>query len=179
MKRTRARERSSPISGAAAEAFKKALGLRDHREEQIADHEACPGIGLCTTCGDYEKLIAIVSYELGLKPWDIYPVDVGDVPPPPFWHAKQQAAWDRARGLHIRLCEVAQIEPVKKLLLTDADQGQINIRWIERNAFVPDGPNVGQPFRLLDFQREIIRGIYSDPVYWRGVAAVLKKRRAA
>jgi hypothetical protein len=167
------------ISDTAAEAFKGALRLRDHREEQISSHEACPGIGRCETCDDYEKLVAIVRHELGLEPPDLHPIDVGDVPPPPFWSDKQQEAWDQARGLHVRICEAAKIEPVRKLRLTDADRGHMNIRWIERNAFVPDGPTVGQPFRLLEFQRDIIRGVYSNGGYWRDVAAVLKKRRAA
>src|SRR5262245_26763282 len=97
MKRTRARERTATVSNVAAGAFKKALKLRDHREEQIANAETCPGIGHCATCDDYEKLVAIVGHELELKPWAIHPVDVGDVPPPPFWEDKHQAEWDRAR----------------------------------------------------------------------------------
>jgi len=51
----------------------------------------------------------------------------------------------------------------------------MNVRWIERNAFVPDRLFVGQPFRLLEFQRDIIRGIYAGPAYWKAVDAVLKK----
>src|SRR5262249_1180943 len=121
----------------------------------------------------------IVSRELGLNPWDLNPVDVGDVPPPPFWRPRQQKAWDRARGLHLQLCEAAKIEPVKKVLPTDADRGVMKIRWIERHAFVPDGPNVGASFKREEFQRRIITGIYSDGGYWRDVAAVLRKRRAA
>jgi hypothetical protein len=37
----------------------------------------------------------------------------------------------------------------------------------------------GEPFRLLEFQREVIRGIYSDPSYWAAVKLVVKKKRAA
>jgi len=179
MTRARTRERIATISNAAAEAFKKALRLRDHREDQIVNAKACPGIGLCETCASYEQAVAVVSRELGLKPWEINPVDVGDVPHPRFWNAKRQAAWDRARGLHVRLCEVAKIETVKKLRLTDVDQGVMNIRWIERNAFVPDGPDIGKPFRLRQFQRDVINGIYSDDGYRQAVQAVLKKRRRA
>jgi hypothetical protein len=48
-----------------------------------------------------------------------------------------------------------------------------------RHGKIPDGPSVGQPFRLMGFQRDILRGIYCDADYWKAVDAVLKKRRAA
>ena len=51
------------------------------------------------------------------------------------------------------------------------------VRWAERFCQVPDGPSVGQPFRLLEFQREVIRGIYRDPRYWSAVTTVLKNGR--
>lgn len=38
-----------------------------------------------------------------------------------------------------------------------------NIRWIEEHCFVPEGKLVGQPVRLREWQREIIRGIYDSP----------------
>ena len=95
------------------------------------------------------------------------------------WPADKQADWDRARVQHVALAKAAGIKPREKGLLTDACRGQINIRWIERAAKIPDGPTIGQPFRLLEFQREVIRGIYADPDYWQAVDAVLKKRRAA
>ena len=41
------------------------------------------------------------------------------------------------------------MKPVTKGLLTDACRGQINIRWVERHGKIPDGPSVGQPFRLM------------------------------
>ena len=96
-----------------------------------------------------------------------------EVPP---WNDKQKEAWDRAREWHVRLCKAAKIKPVMKLRLTDVDQGVMNIRWIERNARVPDGPDVGKPFRLRQFQRDVITGIYSDDAYRQAVDAVLKKR---
>lgn len=37
------------------------------------------------------------------------------------------------------------------------------IEWIERLCRVPKGPAVGQPVRLLEFQREILRGIFDNP----------------
>ena len=72
-----------------------------------------------------------------------------------------------------------QLEPVKKGLLTDGCRAQLNVRWIERYCKIPDGPNVGKPLRLWEFQRDIIRGIYGDPAYWQAVDAVLKKKRRA
>lgn len=37
-----------------------------------------------------------------------------------------------------------------------------NIRWIERNCFVPEGKFVGQRVRLRGWQKKIIRGIYGS-----------------
>ena len=42
------------IPQAAADAFKEALPLRDHRESQLADDKHCQGVGLCQTCDEYE-----------------------------------------------------------------------------------------------------------------------------
>ena len=50
---------------------------------------------------------------------------------------------------------------------------------IERHGRVPDGPLVGQPFHLHEFQRDIIRSIYGDPRYWQAVGSVLKKKGRA
>lgn len=36
-------------------------------------------------------------------------------------------------------------------------------RWIERNCLVPEGPLIGEPVKLLAFQRTIICGIYDTP----------------
>lgn len=38
-----------------------------------------------------------------------------------------------------------------------------NIRWIEENLKIPEGKMVGQPVRLLDFQKAYIRRIYDNP----------------
>lgn len=38
-----------------------------------------------------------------------------------------------------------------------------NIRWIEENCYIPEGKHVGKRVRLSDFQKKIIRGIYSTP----------------
>ena len=83
---------------------------------------------------------------------------------------------NRPRDQHVLLAKTAKMKPLEKALITDGCRAQASIRWIERNAFVPDGLNIGQPFRLMEFQRDIIRGIYSSPEYWAAVDAVLKAR---
>ncbi|WP_444668473.1 terminase large subunit [Cereibacter changlensis] len=37
-----------------------------------------------------------------------------------------------------------------------------NIIWIETNLFVPEGPLVGKPLKLAEFQKDIIRSIYDN-----------------
>jgi len=162
-----------------AQAFKEALKLRGHREDELADAKQCKGIGQCEICDEYERLVAIVDAALDLHAGQISPVDVVDAPAPPMWKAAMQADWDRARAQHVALAKAAGISPREKLLFTDACRGQMAIRWMERHCFIPDGPSVGKPFHLWPFQREIIRGIYADPEYWRGIDAMLKKMRAS
>jgi hypothetical protein len=168
------RRSHADITDEVAQAFKKALKIRDHREAQLADGEHCQGIGFCQTCDEYERLVAIVDTALGVRPWELSPADVIDAPSPPMWKDKQKADWDRASDQHVALAKAAKMKPLEKGLLTDGCRGHINVRWIERNAFVPDGPTVGKPFRLFEFQRDIIREIYADPAYWKAVDAVLK-----
>ena len=131
------------------------------------------------TCNEYEKLVTIVNAAAGTKAQELSPVNVIDGPAPPMWTDQQQADWDRARDQHVELAKAAGIKPPTKALLTDACRGQANVRWIERQGKIPDGPSVGEPFRLQEFQREVIRGIYSDPRYWAAVKLVVKKGRAA
>ena len=50
---------------------------------------------------------------------------------------------------------------------------------VERHGRIPDGPLVGQPFRLQEFQRDIIRSIDGDSRYWQAVDPVLKKKGRA
>lgn len=38
-----------------------------------------------------------------------------------------------------------------------------NIAWIEKHCRIPEGEYVGQPVKLRDWQRDIIRGIYDRP----------------
>lgn len=41
--------------------------------------------------------------------------------------------------------------------------GDDAIRWIEQTCRIPKGPAVGQPVKLLEFQREILHGIFDTP----------------
>jgi hypothetical protein len=169
---------TAEISDEAAQAFRLALKSRDHREAQLADGKHCRGVGLCQTCDEYERLVAIVNTALDVRSWELSPVDVIDGPAPPMWTDREQADWDRARDQHVALARAAKTKPVKKGLLTDGCRAQANVRWIERHNKIPDGPDVGKPFRLHEFQRDIIREIYGDPAYWQAVDAVLKTRVA-
>jgi len=161
------------------DAFRQALKLREHRETQIANHKHCPGAGRCETCDEYEKLVAVVNTALEIRPYELSPVDVFDASAPPMWKEEWQTRWDRAREKHLMLAKAAKMQPVRKGLLTDGCRGQCNVRWIERYGRIPDGPAVGQPFRLYEFQRDIIRQIYAQPEYWQAVDAVLKKKGRA
>lgn len=42
-------------------------------------------------------------------------------------------------------------------------RGDRNIAWIEAHCRVPEGALVGQPIRLREWQRDIVRGIYDSP----------------
>ncbi|ABA79164.2 terminase [Rhodobacter sphaeroides] len=53
-----------------------------------------------------------------------------------------------------------------------------NIKWIESNLFIPEGKDVGKPFRLVDFQKDIIRSIYDNPAGTRR-AIISMPRKAA
>ena len=37
------------------------------------------------------------------------------------------------------------------------------IDWIQKYCRIPEGKNVGQPLKLLQFQKKIIRAIYNKP----------------
>jgi hypothetical protein len=167
------------INNDIAQAFKAALKIRDHREAQLADDKHCRGVGLCEICDEYERLVAVVDSAVAVEPWELSPVDVIDGPAPPMWTDQERAVWDRARDLHVLLAKSAKMKPSKKALLTDACRGHMNVRWGERFCKIPDGPKVGQPLRLWEFQRDIIRSIYADPGYWKAVDAVLKKKGRA
>lgn len=42
-------------------------------------------------------------------------------------------------------------------------RGDRNIAWVESHCRIPEGRLVGQPVRLVDFQKDVIRGIYDTP----------------
>jgi len=132
------------LSEETAQAFKQALRIRAHREDEIADGKQCKGVGRCEVCDQYEKLVATVDTALDLKASQLSPVDVVDGPSPPMWKDRQREDWDRAREQHVALAKAAGMEPRKQALFTDACRGQITIRWMERCLKIPDGPNVGQ-----------------------------------
>jgi hypothetical protein len=134
---------------------------------------------VCEVCDEYERLVAIVDTALGVKPFELSPIDVIDASAPPMWKDRHKGYWDRAREKHVALAKAAGIKPRKGILITDGCRAQANVRWIERYGKYPDGLFVGKPFRLHEFQRDIIRGIYGDPAYWHAVGAVLKKKGLA
>src|SRR5215471_859737 len=41
-------------------------------------------------------------------------------------------------------------------------RGERNIAWIEKHSFLPEGAHVGQPVRLLDWEKDWIRDIYDN-----------------
>lgn len=41
-------------------------------------------------------------------------------------------------------------------------KSEIAIEWIEANLYIPEGKFVGQPFRLAEFQKDILRLIYDN-----------------
>jgi phage terminase large subunit-like protein len=42
-------------------------------------------------------------------------------------------------------------------------RGDRNVAWVEKHCRIPEGKFVGQPVRLADFQKEVIKGIYDTP----------------
>ena len=42
-------------------------------------------------------------------------------------------------------------------------RGDRNIAWIENYCRIPEGKFVGQPVRLADFQKDVIKGVYDTP----------------
>jgi hypothetical protein len=55
------------LSDEVAQAFKKALRLRGHREEQLSNEKHCKGAGLCEVCDEYERLVGIVDAALDVN----------------------------------------------------------------------------------------------------------------
>ena len=57
-------------------------------------------------------------------------------------------------------------------------RGQRNIEWIETHLRIPEGMDVGKPFRLRDFQREIVLGIYDNDAPTRYAIISMAKKNA-
>jgi hypothetical protein len=70
--------------------------------------------------------------------------------------------WEDARALYLELCDASGVEPSTKISVHDISRPHRNIRWVERNARIPDGPKVGKRVRLRDWQRDNIRKIYGN-----------------
>jgi hypothetical protein len=151
------RQRLTPM---VIQAFKTAMPLRLHRERQLSAGESCPGVGSCPTCDEYEDAVARIARDLRISTHAINPVDVADVPPPPWFGADEASAWETARGLYCALCDAAGIRRSRRLEITDVHRAHRNIRWTERFCYIPEGPDVRQRARLRDFQRETLLKIY-------------------
>ena len=46
---------------------------------------------------------------------------------------------------------------------TDLSRAARNIVWVEQYCRIPEGPDVGKPVRLRDWQRNALRLIYDNP----------------
>jgi len=57
-------------------------------------------------------------------------------------------------------------------------RGERNIEWIETHLLIPEGKDVGKPFVLRPFQREIILGIYDNVVPTRYAIITMAKKNA-
>lgn len=57
--------------------------------------------------------------------------------------------------------------------------GAVIIRWIEKNCLVPEGPMIGEPVKLLTFQREIICGIYDSPTRYAIISLAKKNGKTS
>ena len=72
---------------------------------------------------------------------------------------KTQPRKPRTTKKSIMKTEAKKTEPRKKKL----SRAERNIQWIEENCRIPEGKFVGQPVKLRDWQKRIIRKIYDNP----------------
>jgi hypothetical protein len=157
--RRNARRHAGPV---AVEAFVASLPLRAHREQAIGDHEACGGVDRCSTCDEYENLVAELAEALDLAPNEMNPLDVADVPSAPWLDESEASKWNAARALYVDLCEAAGIEPVRRIEISDLHAGHRMVRWLERFCREVDGPRIGKRLRLRPWQRDVVRRIYGS-----------------
>src|SRR5262245_14641634 len=124
----RRRHHKRHINQRAIDAFTTALPLRLHREQQIGDDTACEGIEACPICAEYEDNLAVIAAELKLRPWEMSPVDVANVPPPPGLNKQDATQWESARELYVELCRAAGLTPATRCEISDGIRSHNNIR---------------------------------------------------
>jgi hypothetical protein len=149
--------RAVPVE--AVTAFRDAMRLRSHREATLHNIKFCRGIDHCEDCLTYERAVEAITRLLEIEPDQRHAVDGYDTECPPEMGLDAED-WENARQLHCMLASEAGIEPNRQVSIWDLDRAHINIRWIERAAFVPDGPHVGGRVRLRKWQRREVRKIY-------------------
>ena len=57
--------------------------------------------------------------------------------------------------------------------------GAVICRWIQSNCLVPEGPMIGEPVKLLPFQRAIISGIYDSPTRYAIITLAKKNGKTS
>jgi hypothetical protein len=127
----------------AIAAFAAAMPLREHREKQLHNSDACPGIGHCAVCDEYEDHVATIATALGLAPHERNPIDAFDALHPPWLDETAAMDWEKARGIHVELAAAAGIPPVTTIPTWDLSRPRTMLRWIERSTRIPEGPGVG------------------------------------
>jgi hypothetical protein len=155
-------KRRKDIPPEALEAFRAALPLRPHREEALGPRPVCAGIGECETCNRYEDLVEIITMSLSLPPWQTHPIDVVDCEPAPWLDVAEAEQWESARGIYRLLCLATNTKCATCTPVTDFTRHHTLVRWTERYARIPEGPDVGKRARLREWQREQYRRVYGD-----------------
>src|SRR4030095_9086407 len=103
----------------------KAMPLREHREKQIHDPDACAGIEACETCQEYEGHVQGIAAALNLAPWQRNPIDAFDTPAPPWFDETEAKDWDRARASHLELAAAAGIPPAASIPTWDLSKPHV------------------------------------------------------
>jgi hypothetical protein len=141
VKRRASKQLRHRITPEAVVAFRAALELRAHREEQIGNSASCPGADRCELCKTYERHVAVIGQHTGAEPWGFSPIDVADCPPPPWFDPQAAQAWETARRVYCALCDAAGIERATGAAISDVTRSHVAIRWIERFPKIPEGSN--------------------------------------
>jgi hypothetical protein len=61
---------------------------------------------------------------------------------------------------------------------TPRPSGDDIIWWIENTCYIPEGGKVGQPVRLIKFQKDLIRAIYDNPAGTRRAIISFPRKNA-